>query len=155
MKKIDEFRGDWEFLSNMSDHSFIDKWGAVWKTNEHWYQAAKTPHPLLKFLLWDSPDPYYARRLANDPEMIPRLYDKETFDKEYIMLRGLEMKFQQNSEILEKLLSTTGFEIVEGNTWHDNFWGNCTCKKCKDIEGLNKLGLLIMQVRYKFGGGKI
>lgn len=38
-------------------------------------------------------------------------------------------------------------EIVEGNYWHDNYWGNCTCDKCKNIEGQNKLGKILMKIR--------
>ena len=45
-------------------------------------------------------------------------------------------------------LDMTGLEeIVEGNYWHDNYWGNCTCDKCKNIEGQNKLGKILMKIR--------
>jgi len=45
------------------------------------------------------------------------------------------------------LLSTGDIQIIEGNYWHDNYWGDCMCKKCANIEGKNNLGKLIMEVR--------
>jgi len=32
-------------------------------------------------------------------------------------------------------------------SWHDNYWGNCYCFKCKDIKGVNKLGEPLMDIR--------
>jgi predicted NAD-dependent protein-ADP-ribosyltransferase YbiA (DUF1768 family) len=46
--------------------------------------------------------------------------------------------------------------MIEGNWWHDNFWGDCYCnnKSGKHPEclkpGLNKLGLLLMNLRRYF-----
>ena len=45
------------------------------------------------------------------------------------------------------LLSTGGGDLVEGNRWHDNFWGRCVCRACRRIGGANVLGTLLMQVR--------
>ena len=43
--------------------------------------------------------------------------------------------------------STTGdAELIEGNTWHDNYWGVCSCSKCNG-RGKNRLGKLLMKVR--------
>jgi len=63
-----------------------------------------------------------------------------------IMLQLLRQKFRQPK--LGKMLLDTGSDyIVEGNQWHDSFWGVCSCQKCKDIQGQNNLGRLLMQVR--------
>ena len=48
MKIINSFRGNFEFLSNFSPHSFIDKDGVEWKTSEHFYQALKTNDKEMK-----------------------------------------------------------------------------------------------------------
>jgi predicted NAD-dependent protein-ADP-ribosyltransferase YbiA (DUF1768 family) len=45
------------------------------------------------------------------------------------------------------LLATGDEELIEGNTWHDNTWGNCVCQKCQDIPGRNMLGMLLMELR--------
>ena len=39
----------------------------------------------------------------------------------------LTAKFTYNPELADKLVATTGRLLVEGNTWHDQTWGNCTC----------------------------
>lgn len=58
----------------------------------------------------------------------------------------LETKF--NNLYLSKLLLATGDEpLVEGNYWHDNFWGDCSCTKCEHIKGQNYLGRILMLVR--------
>lgn len=45
------------------------------------------------------------------------------------------------------LNGTAGEKLVEGNTWHDNFWGDCGCARCVSLHGRNWLGRLLMQVR--------
>jgi len=47
----------------------------------------------------------------------------------------------------KRLKNTEGYELIEGNFWHDCYWGNCSCEKCKNIEGQNVLGRLLMKVR--------
>ena len=39
------------------------------------------------------------------------------------------------------------WELIEGNTWSDNFWGDCHCPKCRGIKGENNLGKLLMKIR--------
>ena len=50
-------------------------------------------------------------------------------------------KFTQNEELKEKLLATENEELVEGNTWHDTYWGVCNRR------GKNKLGKILMRIR--------
>jgi predicted NAD-dependent protein-ADP-ribosyltransferase YbiA (DUF1768 family) len=38
-------------------------------------------------------------------------------------------------------------ELIEGNYWHDNCWGSCTCIKCADRPKQNALGKILMLVR--------
>ena len=58
---------------------------------------------------------------------------------------GLEEKFKD--EVLKEMLISTGdMYIIEGNLWHDNFWGSCTCEKCGD-KGENRLGKMLMEIR--------
>jgi ribA/ribD-fused uncharacterized protein len=143
-KKIVEFKGDFEFLSNFSLHSFKEPNGACWKTNEHFYQAAKTTHPVWRKKIYDAKTPALARELG---QLAPTMGCKWERRQVPTMLQGLTLKFGQHEDIRKKLLSTTGYMLIEGNTWHDNFWGNCTCEKCKDIEGKNNLGGLLMILR--------
>jgi hypothetical protein len=50
-------------------------------------------------------------------------------------------------ELKEKLIATGNAGLIEGNYWHDNFWGDCRCYKCEDFEGENQLGILLMKIR--------
>ena len=77
------------------------------------------------------------------------LYPKETRHviNHKIMWAALSMKFTQHPEIKEKLVSTKDFELIEGNTWHDNYWGDCHCSRCKKIIGQNMLGTMLMEIR--------
>ena len=50
-------------------------------------------------------------------------------------------KFNNNDELKEMLISTGDEELIEGNHWHDVFWGICNGK------GENNLGKILMQVR--------
>lgn len=63
------------------------------------------------------------------------------------MLIGLEYKFKQNPFYKKLLLSTGNRDLIEGNYWHDNFWGDCTCAKCEHIPGENMLGKMLMTIR--------
>jgi len=62
------------------------------------------------------------------------------------MLHGLKQKFQDPT-IASKLVYTHPHTLIEGNWWHDNYWGDCFCAKCATIKGKNKLGKLLEDVR--------
>lgn len=61
--------------------------------------------------------------------------------KDQIMYEICLAKFTQNEELKEKLLATENEELVEGNTWHDTYWGVCNRR------GKNKLGKILMRIR--------
>jgi predicted NAD-dependent protein-ADP-ribosyltransferase YbiA (DUF1768 family) len=63
------------------------------------------------------------------------------------MLHLLRAKFISIPEHAEKLLATGNATLIEGNHWHDQYWGDCTCAKHRDVPGMNILGKLLMQVR--------
>lgn len=69
--------------------------------------------------------------------------------KDEVMYDVCMSKFRDNDELhlTEKLLATGDAELVEVNTWHDNYWGDCSCEKCKDIKGRNQLGKTLMRIR--------
>ena len=62
------------------------------------------------------------------------------------MYQCVKAKFQ-DPELKNLLLETKHRYLVEGTTWHDNYWGNCSCEKCKSIQGNNQLGKTLMRVR--------
>ena len=142
MGKIKFFEDKYYFMSNFSRHGFKFN-GNYYKTNEHFFQAqkAKTTEDFNKILNTNSPG--NAKQLGRNIEL--REDWEEVKDK--IMCIGLVLKFKNNPELIKNLLDTKNKKLIEGNYWHDNYWGDCICKECSDIEGKNKLGLQLMDLR--------
>jgi ribA/ribD-fused uncharacterized protein len=67
--------------------------------------------------------------------------------KDNIMYTGVLAKFAQHSDLKQQLLDTHPLILIEGNYHHDNYWGDCYCKKCQKIAGKNSLGKILMYVR--------
>jgi ribA/ribD-fused uncharacterized protein len=134
--RIDSFEGpNWRFLSNYASPLIENK------TLEHHFQAAKTLDPAEQAKILAAPTPSEAKRLGNACVLRP---DWENI-KIPVMKELLLRKFS-TPNAKEMLLSTGDAFLVEGNTWHDTFWGECKCKDHKG-EGDNYLGLLLMEVR--------
>jgi N-glycosidase YbiA len=118
--------------------------GVVYPHVEHAYQAAKTLDRDVR-LEFASPtlESWEAKKMGSELELRP--------DWEDIKLTVMEILVRQkflNPEYLERLLLTKGY-LEEGNYWHDQFWGNCTCKKHIAEPGQNHLGKILMQVRHE------
>jgi predicted NAD-dependent protein-ADP-ribosyltransferase YbiA (DUF1768 family) len=60
----------------------------------------------------------------------------------------VEAKFAPRTRAAAVLLSTGDALLVEGNTWHDQHWGNCRCSRvsCRPPGG-NWLGQMLMERR--------
>ncbi|KOR30553.1 hypothetical protein TI04_05240 [Achromatium sp. WMS2] len=140
---IRHFRGEYAFLSNFAE-SMIVVDGLIWGTVEHAFQAAKMLDEANKERIRGAPYPRLAKYLGRT--LSPRRTDWEQC-KEDIMHQMVTLKFKQNEHLLAKLLSTGTEELVEGNNWHDNIWGDCECPECQNIPGQNLLGKVIMRVR--------
>ncbi|MEG2254956.1 MAG: NADAR family protein, partial [Vagococcus sp.] len=72
-----------------------------------------------------------------------------------VMREVIRCKFNQNPDLVKKLIGTGNEELIEGNTWHDNTYGNCSCEKCKNIVGKNVLGKILMEERTRFKKGRV
>jgi ribA/ribD-fused uncharacterized protein len=138
--KIDDFEMT-PFLSNFYE-SPIEFDGITYPTNEHFFQAMKTFHVAERKLIAAAATPGAAKRLGRQTQLRPDWEDI----KEDVMLLGLRIKFS-DPLLKAKLIATGDAELIEGNHWHDNTWGDCHCDKCKKIEGKNILGKLLMKVR--------
>ena len=138
---IDCFDGHWAFLSNFY-WSEIEFEGITYPTNEHFFQAMKTLDINERLAIANCRTPGQAKRMGRQVALRPDWEDV----KESVMLEGLCLKFA-DEQLADWLLETGDEELIEGTTWHDNEWGNCSCPKCAHIEGKNKLGRLLMIVR--------
>lgn len=138
--KIDNFNGDFEFLSNFADSPFTHD-GIVYPTNEHFYQAMKSLDRKERKRI-------AALRTAGGSKRAGR---KLTLRKDWesvkigVMREGLRLKFKEGSVLAEMLVATAPATLVEGNHWGDKFWGVDN----KTGQGKNWLGKLLMERRAK------
>lgn len=138
---INCFDGKWAFLSNFYWNE-IEFEGITYPTNEHFFQAMKTLDIGERQKIANCLTPGQAKRMGRQ---VALRSDWEEV-KEDIMFLGLCLKFA-DEQLADWLVETGDEPLEEGTTWHDNEWGNCSCPKCRNIEGKNKLGKLLMKVR--------
>ena len=130
MDRIDDFFGEYYFMSNFyNSEIFLD--GYSWSTVEHYFQAQKA---------FDiDKDQYDAIRTAKTPRWAKTLGKtgvmRDDWDKikYFVMKKALNEKFAEDSKLCKMLLDTGNAELIEGNSWHDNIWGDCGCSKCKTL----------------------
>ena len=139
--QIDKFDGDMFFLSNFYESEIIYE-GIKYPTNEHAFQAAKTFDKNVRQAIANASTPGVAKRMGRQVDLRA---DWEQV-KEQVMLDCVREKFK-NPVLRAKLINTAQLKLIEGNTWHDNCWGNCSCEKCKNKQGRNLLGQILMKVR--------
>ena len=137
---INCFENEYAFLSNFYEHPITYN-GLVYPTNEHFFQAMKTPILSEQLEIAAAATPGRAKRLGRKAT----LWSNWEEIKEDVMLQALRLKFADPA-LAEKLLATDGEYLIEGNWWHDNYWGVCSCEKCEH-QGRNRLGELLMKVR--------
>lgn len=133
---ITAFRGRWTKFSNYSLGVVFYK-GHAYQSVEHAYQAQKSLDPAIQKMIRDQPTPATSKKIARAVLLRPDWDDV----KLGIMLDLLREKFSQEPE--RSILLSTGHEdLVEGNWWHDIFWGQCPVGT-----GENWLGRLLVKVR--------
>lgn len=137
---INKFEGEYAFLSNFYPSPFVYD-GIEYPTVEHFFQAAKTTDLTKRKEIAAAPTPGQAKRMGRQVKLRP---DWEEV-KVYIMALGLKLKFS-DPNLAEQLMDTWPEHLVEGTTWHDRFWGVCTCGRCYG-HGENQLGQLLMDLR--------
>lgn len=140
---ICSFRGTYNNLSNFSPaHIMLD--GITYPHVENAFQAMKCADISLRgdFVKLS---PGQAKRYGRQVTM--RTDWNEV--KDDVMLSALEQKFDLRGQN-GMLLKSTGFStLIEGNTWHDNYWGRCSCRSCQPfVRGdSNHLGMLLSRIR--------
>ncbi len=143
---IDSFSGEYSWLSNFYPSSFRTPGSThVYKTVEHFYQCSKA-HNHQDFLnILECTTPGRAKRMGRKINLRPDWTDEIAIEK---MSLGIYWKFTTHEELAQKLLNTGESLLVEGNNWHDNYWGACQCEPCNSqILAQNKLGEILMKLR--------
>lgn len=151
---IDEFDGEYRFLSNFYYESTIRERLYGYITVENYYQAMKTLDKADR-AKFKTLRPGQAKRKGGKNGDI-KLRDDWNDISVKVMLDGVTKKFAPGTELAEKLVATGTALLVEGNNWHDIFWGVCN-GQCRpetrllhnngEPMGENRLGTVLMWVR--------
>jgi ribA/ribD-fused uncharacterized protein len=131
---IDSFMGEFRFLSNFQAATVMYL-GMLFPTTENAYQAAKSDNATVR--------EEFTRISAKDAKRAGRnVVMREDWDKSKmdVMLDLNRQKFKIPA-LRAMLLATGDRELIEGNWWHDTYWGVC------DGVGENRLGKILMMVR--------
>lgn len=133
INKIERFDGNYSFLSNFYEAPLVYK-GLRYLNSESAYQGQKDPSRAEEFVgLKAIQSKCLGRKVAIRDD-----WDSVKLD---IMYEIVLAKFTQNPKLLDKLKATGDAILIEGNYWHDTFWGVCEGK------GKNYLGKIIMKIR--------
>lgn len=137
------FKGEHFFLSNFYEHP-VSVFGLTFRNNEAAFQSQKCPERAREFCnLTASQAKSLGRRVKLRPDW------EEVKNK--IMYKVCEVKFS-DPVLREKLLNTTPFNLIEGNTWGDMYWGQVFISD--EWVGRNKLGKILMSIRETLIEGK-
>jgi ribA/ribD-fused uncharacterized protein len=141
---IGRFAGPWRPLSNFAPAVF-DLDGLRFVTSEQAFNALKTLDPKQRAWVAAAKDAQQAKERGQKVTLQPRWDDVVRYTT---MRRVLRAKFAAHPARVEFLLSTGMALLVEGNTWHDQHWGDCLCGRlaCQRV-GENHLGRALMRLR--------
>jgi ribA/ribD-fused uncharacterized protein len=133
---------DYGCFSNFSPHPFVLE-GEHWPTSEHYFQAQKFFSTTLEYAeqIRLALSPMKAANMGRSRKY-PIRSDWEE-QKDIVMKKAVLAKFQTHKDIRDILISSGDSLLVEKTT-SDFYWG---CGK--DGTGLNKLGLILMEIRAK------
>jgi len=147
-------RTAFRFLSHFYPSVFeLD--GEVWPTVEHYYQAQKSDCADYKAAVRATQTPGEAKRLAAQPTA-PRRISKDSWFKLHgrlprsdwyevklaIMRRADAAKYEQNTDLAQRLLETGDAELVEDSP-AEPYWG-----VGPNNDGSNWAGRVLMEVRH-------
>lgn len=136
-RTISTFFGEYRFLSNFWPCE-ITILGIPYKSVEAAYQASKCSS-IHKRMEFSQLGPKEAKRLGRTLKL-DRWDDMTKVTSMELCLRA---KFGIPA-LQARLISTAPLELIEGNTWGDEFWGKCGDK------GRNTLGKLLMILRDEY-----
>jgi ribA/ribD-fused uncharacterized protein len=134
--RITSFSGTYGWLSNFHP-STVEVDRENYATVEHAYQASKTFDHAHRRRIREATRPADARRIGRT---ISLRADWQTA-RLSVMADLLRQKFAADTPLAALLVATGDYELVEGNTWGDHFWGVCRGR------GENHLGRLLMARR--------
>lgn len=140
------FKDKLDFLSNfyLSPIWMYCKWGVFsFESAEHAYQAMKAEREEEFNKIRTASSPGAAKRWGKRCKLV----DGWESIKLDVMEGVVRRKFRQNTKLRKALKKVPHKELIEFNTWCDNFWGDCVCDKCKGTVGKNHLGKILQKIQ--------
>jgi len=134
--KIDRFNGVHFYLSNFYICD-IEMNGIIYPSIEHAFQAAKTDNMVSKEKIRKAATPGLAKAIGNQVMLRVDWGRVRLYIMEILVIE----KFQYHPDLALKLKQTGDAELIEGNNWHDIYWGVCNGM------GQNHLGKILMKIR--------
>lgn len=105
------------------------------------FQAAKTLDPGMRKAILAARSPAEAKRIGRRAQLRP---DWEQVKLE-VMTEAVARKFAPGSRYARELLATGDRQLIEGNSWGDQFWG--AVREGDGWRGHNHLGTILMARR--------
>jgi ribA/ribD-fused uncharacterized protein len=154
--KRDAFSGKYAFLSNFHPSRIIYPFmgePCAYETVEHGYQAAKACNIKDHNYIAYAPHPGTAKFRGRKVVM------RQDWDeiKDSIMLDLVRLKFMVHADLAQLLLDTGDNELIEYNTWNDDYWGKIRTRTPlgpEEYMGRNQLGVTLMVVRNELANTK-
>lgn len=138
---VTRFRGDYDFLGNFYPVTVrLD--GMEYLNAEAAFQAHKCISPEDRR--------QFTGMTANTAKRFGRRVDLRSDWEQVkldVMRRVVRAKFEQHPDLAQRLLDTEDAELIEGNGWHDVYWG----VDLRTGKGANHLGRILMDLRQEFG----
>lgn len=136
MQQITSFSGKYFFLSNFYPCQ-VEFESIIYPSSEHAYMAAKTVDVSVRKTILNIETPGKVKQFGKTIELRSNWNNLRLHFMDLIV----KSKFS-NSDLMEMLDETKGYELIEGNTWGDKFWGQSPLGV-----GRNELGKLLMSIR--------
>lgn len=147
-----DFNTQWDFLNNQYPYCIQDAYGIVYSSVERAYLASRTTDAEKRLRIAKANTNKLAKALSD------AYADMSNWEgtRDWSMYTKLLKKFK-NPTLRQKLLDTGNAKLINTVKNCDNYWGQCTCKYCRQsqIKGINKLGELLMRIRDETREGKI
>lgn len=146
MEPITQLRDEHAYLDSFYWRFFrfgMHRYGLWIPTAEHAFQGEKAMDLQRKLWITSAPTAREAKRRGRIVDLRP---DWEQV-KEQIMYEVVWAKFDQNEDLATALIGTHPREIIEGNTWGDEYWGMVWDDVYDEWVGRNALGVILMEVR--------
>lgn len=140
VNSVKQFHNEYNWLSNFYENPVTYK-GLTYSSSETAYQAHKSLDIKLhqEFVKLS---PKESKKLGQ------KIKKRDDWDKIKVSVMYDIIVEKFSDKILrEKLLNTGDDRLIEGNWWHDCYWGHCYCVNCIGYTKNNFLGKILMLIR--------